>query len=149
MAKEKVKAKRSSADKAINAVIAVVMVAMIALASFALYSKFSPKDKVKDFADQMGMAVEDFQKEYGLENVSPDTKMEEAYMEMTIENALKFEGASFDEFMASGQLPETVTPDMKMSEVQKIMEEMIADTESEEGEEGEEAHAEGEAAPAE
>lgn len=146
MAKEKVKAKRSSADKAINAVIAVVMVAMIALASFALYSKFSPKDKVKDFADQMGMAVEDFQKEYGLENVSPDTKMEEAYMEMTIENALKFEGTSFDEFMASGQLPETVTPDMKMSEVQKIMEEMIADTESEEGEE---AHAEGEAAPAE
>ena len=135
MAKEKVKVRRSSADKAINAVIAVVMVAVIALASYALYDKFRPRDKVQDYAEQMGMTLEDFQKEYGLENVSPKAKMEDVYMDMTIENALKLDGTTFDEFKASGQIPETVTPDMKMSDVQKMMEDMIADAESAEGEE--------------
>lgn len=146
MAKEKVKVRRSSADKAINAVIAIVMVAVIALAAFALYGKFRPRDKVKDIAEQMGMSVSDFQKEYGLEDVDPNAKFDDVYNDMTVENALKMNGTTFEDEMAAGGIPEGVTADMKMSEVEKIMAEM-AEAAPAEGEEGH-VHEEG-AAPAE
>ncbi len=150
MAKEKVKAKRSSADKAVNAVIAVVLVVVIALAAFALYDKFRPRDKVKDFAAERGMAVEDFMKEYGIENADANASMTDVYDNMTIENVLKLDGMTFEDAVASGQLLETVTPDMKMSDYQKLMEEMAAALESEEAPaEDVEAPAEGEEAPAE
>lgn len=145
MAKEKVKAKRSSADKAVNAVIAVALVVMIALASYALYDKFRPRDRVKDVADDMGISVEEFMTEYGIgEDVTPNTKMMDAYNNMTLENALKLEGGTFEDFMASGEAPETVTPDMKVADYQKLMEEIAAAAA-----ESEEASAEGEEVPAE
>ena len=152
MAKEKIKTQRSSADKAVNAVIAVVLVVVIALASVALYDKFRPRDKVKDMAETQGMSVEDFMAEYGIEGATASTKMEDVYENMTIENVLKLNGMTFEEFASSSQLPETVTPDMNVSEFNKILEEMNAATEQENAEaaaEGEEAPAEGEEAPAE
>lgn len=149
MAKEKIRTKRSSADKAINAVIAIVMVVVIALAAFALYDKFRPRDKVKDMAEQQGMAVEDFLKEYGLEGTDPNAKMQDVYNDMTIENALKLDGTTFEDFKASSQLPEEVTPETKVSEVNAIIEEMMAAAAEEAPAEGEAAPAEGEEAPAE
>lgn len=135
MAKEKIKAKRSSAERAVNAVIAVVLVAMIALASFALYGKFRPRDKVKDMAEQMGMTVEDFKTEYGLEDVSPNAKFMDVYNDMTLENALKVDGLTFEDAMEQGLLPEGATSDMKVSDLQKIYEEMAAEEVPAEGEE--------------
>ena len=128
MAKAKaLKTKKSTADTVINIVIAVVIIAVLALAVVAVADKFKPDIfTVEEAAIEQGMTVEDFTAEFGLEGAKAEDNMDDYIGAMTCGNYAKLLGMTFEEFAQQSQLPETVTADTTVAEVQAILEELNA-----------------------
>lgn len=144
MAKEKaLKSKKSTADTVVNIVIAVVIIAVLALAVVAIANKFKPDIfTVEEAATEQGMTVEDFTAEFGLEGAKAEDNMDDYMGSMTCGNYAKLLGMTFEEFAQQSQLPETVTADTTVDEVQKMLEELNALIEQSQQTAGEEAPAE-------
>ena len=128
MAKQKaVKSKKSTADIIINIVIAVVIIAVLALAVVAVGDKFKPDIyTVQEAAEAQGMTVENFVAEYGLEGAKADDNMDDYYNSITCGNYAKLMGMTFEDFAAQAQLPENITENTTMGELEAIMAELSA-----------------------
>lgn len=123
MAKDKsLKPKRSKGDTIVNIVITVVIIAVLALAIYAIADKFKPDIyTLSEAAAEQGMTVEDFSAEYGIENSDADADMNEIVNNMSLENYAKLSGTTYDELVAQGGLPEGVTPETTVSQVQEMV----------------------------
>ena len=123
MAKNKnLKPKRSKADTIVNVIITLVVVAVLALAIYAIADKFKPDIyTLSDAAAEQGMSLEDFSAEYGIEGAEADTDMNDVVNNMSLENFAKLSGTTFDELVAQGGLPEGVTADMTVAQVQEML----------------------------
>ncbi len=139
MSKNKnLKPRRSKADTIVNIIITVVVVAVLALAIYAIADKFKPDIyTLSDAATEQGMTVEDFSAEYGIEGAEADADMNDVVNNMSLENYAKLSGTTFDEMVAQGGLPEGVTAEMTVAQVQEMVASMAL--ESEEQTNGEEA----------
>lgn len=114
--------KRNKADTIVNLVISVVVVAVLALAIYAIADKFKPDIyTLSEAAQEQGMTVEDFSAEYGIENAQADDDMNEIINNMSLENFAKFSGTTYDELVAQGGLPEGVTSEMTVGQVQEML----------------------------
>lgn len=104
MSKDKnLKPRRSKADTIVNIIITVVVVAVLALAIYAIADKFKPDIyTLSDAATEQGM---------------------------TVENFAKLSGTTFDEMVAQGGLPEGVTAEMTVAQVQEMVAAMAPETE--------------------
>ena len=114
--------KRNKADTIVNLVISVVVVAVLALAIYAIADKFKPDIyTLSEAAQEQGMTVEDFSAEYGIENAQADDDMNEIINNMSLENFAKFSGTTYDELVTQGGLPEGVTSEMTVGQVQEML----------------------------
>ena len=117
------KPKRSKADTIVNVVITIVVVAVLALAIYAVADKFKPDIyTLSDAAAEQGMTLEEFSAEYGIEGAEADADMNDVVNNMSLENFAKLSGTTFDELVAQGSLPEGVTADMTVAQVQEMIE---------------------------
>ena len=132
MSKDKnIKPVRSKADTIINLVITVVVVAVLALAIYAIADKFKPDVyTLSEAATEQGMTVEEFSAEYGIESADADADMNDIVNNMSLENYAKLSGTTFDEMMAQGGLPEGVTAEMTVAQVQEMVAAMAQETET-------------------
>lgn len=131
MSKDKnLKPRRSKADTIVNIIITVVVVAVLALAIYAIADKFKPDIyTLSDAATEQGMTVEEFSAEYGIEGADADADMNDIVNNMTVENFAKLSGTTFDEMVAQGGLPEGVTAEMTVAQVQEMVAAMAPETE--------------------
>lgn len=132
MSKDKnIKPVRSKADTIINLVITVVVIAVLALAIYAIADKFKPDVyTLSEAATEQGMTVEEFSAEYGIESADADADMNDIVNNMSLENYAKLSGTTFDEMMAQGGLPEGVTAEMTVAQVQEMVAAMAQETET-------------------
>ena len=131
MSKDKnLKPRRSKADTIVNIIITVVVVAVLALAIYAIAEKFKPDIyTLSDAATEQGMTVEEFSAEYGIEGADADADMNDIVNNMAVENFAKLSGTTFDEMVAQGGLPEGVTAEMTVAQVQEMVAAMAPETE--------------------
>lgn len=131
MSKDKnLKPRRSKADTIVNIIITVVVVAVLALAIYAIADKFKPDIyTLSDAATEQGMTVEEFSAEYGIEGADADADMNDIVNNMTVENFAKLSGTTFDEMVAQGGLPEGVTAEMTVAQVQEMVAAMAPEAE--------------------
>lgn len=123
MSKDKnLRPKRSKGDTIVNIVITVVIVAVLALAIYAIADKFKPDIyTLSEAAAEQSMTVEEFSAEYGIEGADADADMNEIVNNMSLENYAKLSGTTYEEMVAQGGLPEGVTPEMTVMEVQEMV----------------------------
>lgn len=130
MSKEKAIRPKNKPDTMVNLVITLVVVAVLALAIYAIVDKYKPDVyTLSDAAAEMGMTVEDFSAEYGIENADADDDINEVIGNLSLENFAKLSGTSYDDLIAQSGLPEGVTPDMTVAQAQEMYDAAAPETE--------------------
>ena len=107
-----------------NVIITIIIIAFLGLGYYAIKDKLPKPDPkpvtVETLAEDKGMSVEDFIKEYGLgEDVTKDTSEDEFLSKLTVENYAKYKGQTVEELLEENGIKGEIDPAISWTEAKQ------------------------------